>query len=535
MGGVVDVLVVGAGPSGLALAAQLRAGGASVRLVDRATDRVHESRALGVQARTLEVLRPFGVADELVSRGNPAVRLRLHGRNRSTPIQLFDIGVHDTPNPLLLLVSQAENQAVLADHLAGTGVHVERGVELVDAVQQADRVSCRLRSLSGDEQRVEARYVAGCDGAHSTVRRLAGVPFTGGRYPQTFLLADLDATGLSGHPDGGRPDGAPEPPTVHAYLAEHGPFLMFPLGRPAPWRLITMRPEARGHGPTSLAELQGLCDAATGGTVRLAAPVWSAVFALSHRQVARYAAGRLFLVGDAAHIHTPVGAQGMNTGIQDAVNLGWKLALVCRGRARPELLDSYDAERRPVGRFVLRFTDRIFRVVASPSPWLRPVRSRIAPVVLPWLLRFRRGRALAFRTVSQLGIRYRGSPAVQPGAPTGRGRRPRGPVAGDRLPDLPVRHLGRSTSLQQLLTGSTFHVLLLGGGWGEAELDRLLERFGDPVRADRLDEPTGRRLGLPGGVGVLVVRPDGHIGCRTDGDDLHDAERYLATWLTSPP
>jgi 2-polyprenyl-6-methoxyphenol hydroxylase-like FAD-dependent oxidoreductase len=528
MGGVVDVLVVGAGPTGLALAAQLTAGGASVRLVDKATDRVHESRALGVQARTLEVLRPFGVADELVARGNPAVRLRLHGRRRSTPVRLFDIGVHDTAYPFLLFVSQAETEAVLAEYLTGAGVRIERGVELVDAVPQAGGVSCRLRGPSGAEEHVEARYVAGCDGAHSTVRRIAGVPFSGGRYPQTFLLADLEVTGL---------DGAGEPPTVHAYLAEHGPFLLFPLGRPAPWRLITMRPEARGHGPTSLAELQGLCDAATGGDLRLAEPVWTAVFALSHRHVTRYGAGRLFLAGDAAHIHTPVGAQGMNTGIQDAVNLGWKLALVCRGRARPGLVDTYDAERRPVGQFVLRFTDRTFRVVASPSPWMRPLRSRVAPVVLPWLLRSRRGRALAFRTVSQLGIRYRRSPAVQPAPPAaGRQwrRRQHGPVAGDRLPDLPIRHDGRTTSLQQLLTPSSFHLLLCGRSRDDAEVDRLLRRFGDAVRADRLDEPTGRRLGLPGGVGVLVVRPDAHVACRTDGADLRDAERYLATWLTPP-
>src|SRR3954471_22954298 len=366
-----DVLVVGAGPTGLTLAAQLAAFAVPFVLVDEATDRVHESRALAVQPRTLEVLRPFGVSDELVARGSRGVRLRITAGGRVARTALFDVGADDTAYPFLLFVSQAETEAVLAEHLAGQGIGVHRGVRLESFHQDGDRLLCRLRDADGGRRTIAARWLVGCDGARSTVREQAGIAFAGGRYPQTFCLADLSADGLE--------DGA-----VNTYLTDGGPLFFFPLGSPAPWRLITFVPDSGpAEGAVPLDRLQQLVDAATGGAVRLRDPVWTSAFRVSHRGAARYRAGRVFVAGDAAHVHSPAGRQGMNTGIQDAVNLGWKLGLVCRGAASPDLLDSYDAERRPVGEEVLRFTDRAFTAATAGGAFLRAVRTRLVPRLLP--------------------------------------------------------------------------------------------------------------------------------------------------------
>jgi len=548
-----EVLVVGAGPTGLALATQLAAFGVPCRVIDKGSDRAQESRALAVQPRTLEVLRPFGVADELVRRGNPAVQLRLHAGSRVTHARLFDLGLDDTAYPFLLFISQARTEAVLVEHLAGRGVRVERRTELEDFRDTGDALACRLRGPGGDTTTIDAGWVVGCDGAHSTVRKVSGTAFTGGRYPQTFVLADLAVDGL-------------EPGTVNAYVGAAGPLLFFPLAEPAPWRLVTLRPadrtpigaaaadaEPTTAEPVSLAELQALTAAATTEPLSLHDPVWATAFTVHHRHAAAYRTGRAFLAGDAAHIHSPAGAQGMNTGIQDAINLGWKLALVSRGRAPESLLDSYDAERRPVGAFVLRFTDRAFTAATSPHPLIRAARTHLAPRVIPWALRFRPGRAAAFRTVSQLGIGYRHSPAVDIGDPSRAGRwllaRPRaGPRAGDRLPDVRIVRDGVECWLHEVLTATAFHLLLCGpaDSWDDIRLAELQDRFADVLVVHNLDrrpapgvngDLTGRafrrlRVRTPA---QLLVRPDGHLGYRTDRPELTGVERYLAQWAGGSP
>ena len=445
------VLVVGAGPTGLTLAAQLDALGATVRVVDRQLDRVHESRALAVLPRTLEVLRGLGVSQRLVDRGNDAVQLQLHAGARVVRTRLFDIGLEDTAYPFLLFLSQAETEAVLSEHLAALGIPVDRGVELVAFTADKQQVGCTLRHRDGSGEQLGARYLVGCDGARSSVRRLAGIPFEGGSYPQTFVLGDLEVEGELDHD------------AAHAFLAGPGMLFFFPLGRPASWRMLGMQPTAPGaaeHGEPlepSLADLQAIADAFTGGTQRLRDPVWQTYFCLHHRQADRYRAGRVFLAGDAAHVHSPAGAQGMNTGIQDACNLGWKLALVSRGLADAALLDSYQTERWPIGRFVLRFTDRATAIATSDSPLVRLMRTQVAPRLAP--LVFRLGaRAYGYRTLAQLRIHYRHSPAVHEGQPTLR----RGPKAGDRLPDATIVDHGQVRWLQDALATPSFHLLLCG-------------------------------------------------------------------------
>src|SRR6266540_1150660 len=411
-GTVVDVLVAGAGPTGLTLAAQLAASSARVRLIDRGLDRVHESRALAIQPRTLEVLADLGVTGKLIACGNPAVQLRMHARGRELAVPMFDLGLDDTAYPYLLFLSQAETERILSEHLTAAGVQVERGVELTGLSNTAGSATATLRHRDGREETVSARYVAGCDGAHSTVRRLAGIRFEGSSYPQTFVLADVDADGI-------------EPGAAHVFLSDQGMLFFFPLGNPAPWRLLAMRPPADrtpAEAPVVLDEVQAIASTYAGGAVRIHDPAWMTNFRLHHRAAARYRAGRVFLAG---------GAQGMNTGIQDAVNLGWKLADTLRGGTDPALLDTYEAERAPIGKMVLRFTDRAFTIATSTNRVVRFGRTRLAPAVIPLALKLEAGRAYFFRTVSQLAIHYRHSPLSLDGPNPPR----KGPKAGDRLPD----------------------------------------------------------------------------------------------------
>jgi 2-polyprenyl-6-methoxyphenol hydroxylase-like FAD-dependent oxidoreductase len=528
------VLVVGAGPTGLTLAAQLEALGATVRVVDRQLDRVHESRALAVLPRTLEVLRGLGISQKLVERGNDAVELQLHFGERLVRTRLFDIGLEDTAYPFLLFVSQAETEAVLNEHLAARGIEVERGVELLAFTADEHQVICTLRHQDGSSEQVGARYLAGCDGGRSSVRRLAGIPFKGGSYPQTFALGDVEV------------DGDLERDAAHAFLATPGVLFFFPLGRPASWRMLGMRPTLLGAaeheeppGP-SLADLQAIADAFTGGKLRLRDPVWLTYFRLHHRQAVHYRAGRIFLAGDAAHVHSPAGAQGMNTGIQDAWNLGWKLALVDRGLANAALLDSYQPERWPIGRFVLRFTDRATAIATSGSPVVRLIRTQVAPRLAPLVLRLR-VRAYGYRTLAQLRINYRGSPAVHEGQPALR----RGPRAGDRLPDARIVDQKRECWLQEALATPSYHLLLCGPAesWNSEQLAAMGERYAGLVAmhhlareaaAGVLHDARGEafaRLGVEQAAQYLV-RPDGHIGYRSAGTDLRGLEHYLARWFS---
>ncbi len=529
-----DILVVGAGPTGLTLAAQLQAFGATVRIVDRQLDRVHESRALAVQPRTLEVLRGLSVTQELVARGNDAVWVQLHAGDRTVRIRLFGLGLADTAYPFLLFVSQAETEQVLLDHLAARGVRVERAVELVGFQADPDGLTCTLRHGDGRTEQARTRYLVGCDGAHSTVRHGARIPFKGGGYPQTFVLADLEV------------DGGLDADTGYAFLGQEGILFFFPLGRPASWRLLGMHPTLQGRQEPerpSLEELQALVDAFTGGRLRLHDPVWLTYFRLQHRHATRYRAGRVFLAGDAAHVHSPAGAQGMNTGIQDAWNLGWKLALATRGVAEEALLDSYDAERRPVGSFVVRFTDRAFAISTFTNPLIRALRTRVVPRVLPLALRLDRALAYGFRTISQLGISYRHSPAVQEGRPAPR----RGPKAGDRLPDARIARDGQRCWLGEALAAPRLHLLLCGrpGGWDASQLAAMRGRYPGALAVHHLTRQAtpgalhdvdGQALAQLGvnDTAHYLIRPDGHIGYRAAGTDLDGLGRYLTRWLPNP-
>jgi len=538
-----DVLIVGAGPTGLALCAQLLVFGVRSRIIDRSLDRAHESRALAVQARTLELFQALDVADELVSRGNKSAKLMLHLDGRVVAEARLGFAAIDTRFPFVLFVSQAETEALLGEHLASKGLMIERGVELMDFVADADGVECVLKSGDGLEERVRVRYLVGCDGAHSIVRKRAGIPFEGDAYLLDFMLGDIEAEA--------EPDVGLETNTLHSFTGRDGIAMFFPLRQPTTWRVIAMSGDATQQIRTGagivdrpddlpLTELQRVVDGATAGVVRLQDPAWLTHFRLHHRQAARHRNGRVFLAGDAAHIHSPVGGQGMNTGIQDAWNLGWKLALVLSGAAHLKLLETYEAERWPVGRALLQYTDRVFSVFVrslSRNPLVVWLRRSVVSRVLPGILKSKRLGSFAFYFISEFSIHYRKSSLVTEGEPRLRS----GPRAGDRLPDFKLTRDGRSTYLQRELSGPSFHLLLCGHSesWDGDDIGELatchhlklhyLSR--NPDANILVDSGVAlARLGIRD-MGQYLVRPDGYVAYRCGGRDLSGVQQYLASWL----
>ncbi|MCU1282333.1 MAG: 2-polyprenyl-6-methoxyphenol hydroxylase [bacterium] len=493
------ILVVGAGPTGLSLAIELARRGVPFRLVDKAATRSDKSRALAVQARSLELMRPWGVADELVARGQKAFAAQLFvGKQPSATVELGDIGVDDTPYPHLLFVSQAETERALDEALARLGGRIERGVELLSARQDADGVAVVLRGSGGDEA-ARFEWVVGCDGAHSMVRHAARLEFAGGAYEQDFMLADLAIEW-----------DAPE--RLYFFLGKGENVVVFPL-RDGKKRIIAMsgRPPAEGAAaePT-LDEFATLLGAVCPFAFRFGEVSWTARFRLHHRGVSRYRAGRLFVAGDAAHIHSPAGGQGMNTGIQDAINLGWKLALVARGQAPAAILDSYDEERRPVGQRLLQFTDRLFSMATSSNPLLIWARNRLIPLFAPRLMATAARRKLVFRFISQLGIRYSGASLVGD--------------CGERAPDAMVDGVKH---LVDAFVSPLHHLVVFGSDGATVFLRAMMARFSPELDGVVVDDAMVRRRYGVAADGWVLVRPDQYLAARAQSYDQGPLDGYF--------
>jgi len=503
----VGILVAGAGPAGLALALQAHDHGAAVRVIDRRPEAFRPSRALIMHARTLEVLRPLGITEALLARADTAPAVDLHLGGRVVRIRLADLALPDTAFPHLTLIRQMDVEKVLAAALADRGVELERGTELVQVREGPEDVLSVLRSRAKVEE-AHFRFVAGCDGPASTVRAQAGIGWPGRSYAVEVILADaeLEADLAAG--------------TAHVVAGRQGLLFAFPLGERAPWRLLATRaaradplPFGQLGPPVPAAELQGLLDEA-GLSAKITDLAWSARISLQHRIAERFRRGRLFLAGEAAHAYSPATGQGMNAAIQDAANLGWKLAFAASQPGHHlVLLASYDRERRPVAHQVLAMTHLAFWGEASTGRLPALMRGTLAPFaapLVPQLMSRRHLVAGGIRLLSQLRVSYRGSPLSVEGTPPPRG----GPRAGDRLPDRTVSSAGRTLRLHELLARPGVHVLL------ERDADWPADVATGPM-------VNVHRLASVPGCGLIAVRPDGHIGFRCQ---TADASQLLA-WL----
>lgn len=504
-----DILVVGAGPTGLTLALQAHDHGARVRIVERRAEAFRPSRALILHPRTLEVLRPLGLTDALLERADAAPTATLRLATRTVPVSLANLDLRDTPFPHLSLIRQTDVEDVLAQALKDRGVVVERGTTLISARDGRDQAVAALSNRFGLTE-TACGFVVGCDGPDSTVRAEAGIGWAGGPYSEEVVLADIELEGRQ------RQEGA------LVVSCRDGLLFLFPLGERATWRMLATRP-ARGGDlpfgqpgpPVPGAELQQLLSSA-GLDARIVELAWSARVPLQHRLAPRFRRGRLFLAGDAAHVYSPATGQGMNAGIQDAANLGWKLALSRASTGQGLLLDSYERERRPVARRRFLLTHAAFWAEASTGPlpsWLRGVAAPLAAPVLPFLLARRRLVAESIGLIGQLRIGYRHSP-VSSRAPGVRGPTT-GPRVGDRLPDAPVTVPGGPVRLHDLLAGPGVHLLL------QRDTKPLEKQgFGPAVTVCRLTSQPGR--------GLTAVRPDGHVGFHSADADLARLRDWLA-------
>lgn len=493
---VLPVLIVGAGPTGLWLALWLTHLGIRVRIVDRTGEPGTTSRALAVHARTMEFGDQIGITATLIDAGVEVEALNLWvGGKRAARVPIRAIGEGLSPFPFPLVLPQDTHERLLIDRLLQLGIPVERSITLARVEQTEQRVRAVL-IRNGVEEIVECSYLAGCDGASSTTREQLGIGFPGGTYSGMFYVADVDGTGPA-------VDGS-----AHVDIEDEDFAIVFPLRVGARVRLVGL---LRDHTETRPA--MGFDDVKGRALAHLQLDVtsvhWFSTYRVHHRVAERFRLGRAFLLGDAAHIHSPVGGQGMNTGIGDAVNLSWKLAAVLHQRAAESLLDTYEPERIAFARLLVATTDRAFTIVTAPGGIARLLRTKVAPALAPWATQFRSLRRLIFRIVSQTRVRYRHSALS-----TGRAGSVHG---GDRLPWVEMAP-GQDNFAPLKSLEWQVHV------YGEAPADLPSTCATLRLKLHCFDwVPAMERAGLKRGA-LYLIRPDGYVGF---ADEQADSKRLL--------
>jgi 2-polyprenyl-6-methoxyphenol hydroxylase-like FAD-dependent oxidoreductase len=533
----VDVAVVGAGPVGLTAAAELARHGLSVRIVDSRDGPVEHSHASVIHVRTQEVFEAMGVAERIVPRGYPLQYISLSAFGRL----LGGIRVHgvDSAYPGPRVISQRVVETLLAEHVAARGIALDRPAEVTEIAEAADGFTVTLRRPDGAEEQFQAAYILGCDGGHSFVRGRFGIGFPGERY-DGFEFIHADAQLRWSHPSG----------RGYVYVNKDRLVLLFPFDAAGRYRVLCARtdqdPDKRT--PPELGELQGILREVSGDAeAELSDASWVARWRSTHRIAERFRQGRVFLVGDAGHIHVPVGGQGMNTGIQDAFNLAWKLAAVIKGAAAPTLLDSYQNERYPVAEEVLRGTDRGFHLMVQPSDLASFAMKLFGSTAIALEAVQDRLR----RVLGEVTINYRTSALSEDHGGS------IGPIAGDRALDgVVVRAADRRTlRLLEAIAGPRWSLLVFAGLEAETGLAALLDtarqvdaRFGRQV-APTLITPGSVPPDWPGAAlydrdnllhahyGVrhavfYLIRPDWHVGFRAPPARAELLLKYLERWLS---
>jgi 2-polyprenyl-6-methoxyphenol hydroxylase-like FAD-dependent oxidoreductase len=502
--GDTDVLIVGAGPTGLVLGLWLTRLGIRVRIVDKTAEPGTTSRALAVQARTLELYREIALADAVVDRGRNvrAVNLWVSGKQVAHGV-LGAMGAGLSPFPYALIYPQDEHEQLLVDRLADAAVEVERRTELLGFDERPGQVFARLRLPDGTVQTCGASYVAGCDGAHSTVRGALAIGFPGGTYDHLFYVADVQASGAIATGE------------LHVGLDTADFLAIFPLKHDGHWRLVGTMREELGDRRENLSWSDVSRRVLAWMHIDVAKVNWFSTYHVHHRVANHFRKGRAFLLGDAAHIHSPVGGQGMNTGIGDAINLAWKLAAVLSGRADASLLDSYEPERIAFARRLVATTDRAFTGVTSSGAIARLVRLHLLPLFLPLLFRLNPIRRLMFRTVSQTAVNYRGSSLS-----AGRAGKVHG---GDRLPWVEPESSGASADNFTPLESLDWQAHVYGEA--SADIRTACDQRKLPLHVFAW-RPAMSRTGLQRDA-VYLVRPDGYIALADSAGGVNALTTYL--------
>ncbi len=481
------IMIVGAGPTGLMLSSQLHRYGAPHTIVDTKPGITQLSKALAVQARTLEQYRQLGIAEAAINKGFIAknVRFIVNGTIKAT-VPFGEIGAGLSPYPYLFILEQSQNEALLRDDIISKGGNIQWGSEVVEIGRSENGYTGLLKRSDGSQEPFHCQYLVGCGGANSPVRHFLQMPFQGKTNEQTFFVADI---------------------TLEMELDKHGLLLVinnkeflafFPMSGTNQYRAIGILPQqVNGEDSLSFDLLKKHIEQNIGVRAKVTGHAWHSHYRVHHRIADSFQKGNAFLVGDAAHIHSPAGGQGMNTGLGDAVNLGWKLAAVINGWSETKILESYNEERRPFGVQLVHTTDQAFTIMVSRKWFPRFIRTRILPLGLATVLKFNALRRLMFKTISQTRIGYRNS-SLSDGSRSGEIR------SGDRFPWFQWNG-GNSFDW---LSGVGYVILRFGG-----KTERQVPGWTGPVQTIDVEGAAAKAAlaaGLPSS-GAVVVRPDMHV------------------------
>lgn len=493
------ILIIGAGPSGLLLALRLAHHGVAFRIIDKNTGPGLASRAMVVQARTLEFYDQLGLADKIISQGIIVETIHLRRDRREVAVlKLAAFGQGLGPYPFALSFPQDDHERLLVAELKAVGVSVEWNTELQDLVQDETHVTATLLK-DGKSQTAQFQYACGCDGAHSKTREVLKLDFSGGTYSHIFYVADVKLV----------PDGNAQVNQIN--IGDDGFALQFPIRSTGMNRLIGIAPDAAEKiAHPTFADMQNMPERLL--DIKVQEVNWFSTYHVHHRVAAHFNVGRVFLLGDAGHVHSPVGGQGLNTGLGDAVNLSWKLAHVLQKRASPALLQSYEPERIAFARRLVSTTDRFFSLIVSGGIQARLLRNFIVPYLIPLLFKFAGFRRYAFKTISQIMINYRHSPLSRGNT---------GAIhAGDRLPF--VGALDNFSKLRKL----DWQVQVYGKA--KNELSDYCNQVGLALTTYPASEETFS-AGLSE-FALYLIRPDGHVALASLKQDIAALRDYIAAY-----
>ena len=524
----IDVLISGAGPSGLMMGCQLALHNIPFRIIDKNEDHTTQSRALVVQARSVEIFDQMGIAEKAIEQGKVAKAIgAFFNGKKAFRITVSDMGEGLTKFPFLLMLEQSHTEKILVDYLAERGYEVERKTELLSFTQNNDEVTCTLQLADGNKETVNAKYVIGADGSHSVVREQLKIPFVGSTYEESLFVLDCKAE--------------VDLPNDEMYLTFSdvaiGGFFPLTNGR---WRILGNIPkELEGKHELTFEDINKNFAQRTRMKVKLYDPQWISAYRSHHRYAASFRQGRCFLIGDAAHIHSPVGAQGMNTGLQDAYNLAWKLALVHGRKAKETLLDTYTAERIIIAKNLVRTTDRAFNIATSGGI-IKTFRLVVMPVALRIIAPIFEGvksiRQLAFKLISEIGINYRRSILSQDA--TLGNFSDHAPKPGDRLPFITfIDSNGNETNIHENLKGSMFHLFQFIKSASMQPIADIANEWSGIISIETIPFNSNTRklfqaLGINNS-GCYLIRPDGYIGYRTTKPNAVHFKSYLDRFFQS--
>jgi 2-polyprenyl-6-methoxyphenol hydroxylase-like FAD-dependent oxidoreductase len=507
-----DVLIVGAGPTGLSLACQLIRYGVDFVILDQRETTTPHSKAVGVQARTLEIYEQIGLAEPLIAQGAVAVKGRMVvGGEVRGEIEFGELGKGLSPYPYVLIVEQGRHEKILHDFVKENGREVRWLTRLESFAQTDAGVSAVVKDADGAGETVEAKYLVGCDGAKSFVRHSLGLKFEGSTFERMFYVADVRLDWELSHD------------AVTIFLMRHNLLVFFPMTGEKQWRIVGTFPEefAKDEGDVLYEEIESQIKRDAELELDITGVNWFSTYKVHSRRVERFSRGRCFLAGDAAHIHTPAGAQGMNTGIQDGYNLAWKMALALKGLAGEKLLDTYNEERLENAKNLLRTTDRMFQLAAGPEWLISFIRTNVFPAVAGYLFTLDTVKKFVFPLVSQIGINYRhGSLSLHEGDGDFK------VMAGDRMPYFKVG----GGSVYDGLRGPKCHLLAFTDEQGAVRTwdEETERRYADLVDFQTL--PLGRQAAEAFGTGgpfEVLLRPDNYVGYISAGASSGGWKAYL--------